>query len=221
MRSLKRRTRYLHKLQYRICLDSENPQGKKSRWGVRRFGKQNVSSWEPWGSKLWRKKFYYQCKKDWKAVEAGVKDLQSGYIEDCRYHPCRITNINPDPKYGRLDVNCESLISGKSNSCSYFHCGIVSLTEEEAFARRDFAVKYGMTPYQYEYVVDASGVDREELIMKIRWDKGMDLIWEFNKNGGSIPITDEGRAWMNAKFGVDYDALEPMTEEEMMTVRNP
>ena len=220
MRTFKRRTRYLHKLQYQICKEAKNPQDKKSRWGIRAFGRRNVEPHEHWGSKLWRKKFFYRIKKNRQAVFKGIANLQSGYIEDCRYHPCKITNIESNPDWGHLDVDCESLISRKPNSCSYFHCGIIPLTEKEAFERRDFAINYGMIPYHYQYIVDPTDIVNEILIQHIRCGMYMDSVWKFNENGGTVEITPEGELWLKNKFNIDYSLLTPLSEKEMNDLRN-
>lgn len=46
-------------------------------------------------------------------------------VEDCRYHPCIITETDGE---GGIDVI--SLANYKSNGCSLFHCGIEKLTPE-------------------------------------------------------------------------------------------
>jgi hypothetical protein len=196
MRSWKTKTRADHKRQYQ--------QWKNS----------NSDNWQPWGLKLWRKRWLLRYNQSTKTIKYGLKKFaEHMYCEDCRAHPCLVTKIETDYNGGRLDIEVKSLVNGVESSCSYFHCGIVHLTEADAHARADFIKLYGMTPYSLSYRGEPPS--KEQLVSSLRYQLGMERVWGFNSNQKVDDITDKGKQWMVDKYEVNYDDLVPMTDEEM------
>lgn len=77
-----------------------------------------------------------------------LRKLKFGmYVEDCRYHPCVVTQQD------RWDAGfrCESLVNGKPNGCSIFHCGPVPLSRAEAYERAAVMKEQGMEAYLRRY----------------------------------------------------------------------
>jgi hypothetical protein len=91
------------------------------------------------------------------------------YVEDCRYHPCIITEQNHWIK----DFSCVSLLNNRPNGCSMYHCGPIPLTKAQAFERRDFMREHGWEAYLIKYI----GYTEESII---EWRK-MDAEWNFDK----------------------------------------
>ena len=109
-------------------------------------------------------------RKDKRYLNHMLKKLHVGmYVEDCRYHPCIVTEQNR----WDADFSCKSLLNDRPNSCSIYHCGPVPLTREQAFERRDFICEHGWEAYLIKYI----GFTEETII---EWRK-MDAIWNFDK----------------------------------------
>jgi len=199
MRNWRVRTRAQHKARFHAWKNSDS----------------DHSSWEaPW-SPIWRSQYTRRWKRDIKHVKEGLaKFAEFPYYEDCRYHVCRQTNIEADHNYGRIDIEGESLINGTPSNCSYEHCGIVHLTKEDGEERAAFVKAMGMMPYQLKYVYGIPE-DREKLMQSLRYSLGLERVWNFNENGGTQEITDEGKAWLLGETDITYDDLKPMEQEEM------
>lgn len=88
------------------------------------------------------------------------------------------------------------------------------LTKEEGEERAAFVKQMGMMPYQLKYV---HGIpeDCNQLEQSLRYSLGLERVWNFNKNGGTQEITEDGKTWLLENVGIVYDDLEPMEEEEM------
>jgi hypothetical protein len=195
MRSWKRLYRARHKAEYR-------------KWKMGDHG-----NYEAWGLKLWRKRRLLHHNRSQKTIEYYMRHFaKSMYVEDCRYHPCLVTEIDRDDYYGRLDIEVKSLVNGIESSCSCFHCGIVPLSEDEAKDRAQFIKFAGMLPYQIRYVYATP--DAEAVVRAIRSSLKMEQVWQFNKGQHTPEITPEGKAYLKIKYGVDFDSLAPFTDEE-------
>ncbi len=59
-------------------------------------------------------------------------------VEDCRYHPCIVTENTEDG-----DIEVLSFASLKLSFCSLFHCGVTKLTPKELNERIDIYHKDG------------------------------------------------------------------------------
>lgn len=212
MRSWKIKSRAERRKRYHAWRNSDNNHDHKSRWGKRRF--YPVYSWEGWGHRSWRKNEKLLAKGDAKHVKDGLaKFAEFPYYEDCRYHVCKQLKVEQEGR-GRIGVEGESLINGSWSNCSYEHCGIVHLTKEEGEERAAFVKQMGMMPYQLKYVYGIPE-DPADLEKSLRYSLGMERVWEFNKNGGTEEITDNGKKWLLDTTGIVYDDLKPMEEEEM------
>lgn len=171
-------------------------------------------NYEPWGLRLWRKRRLLHFNRSQKTIERGMRQFaKSMYVEDCRYHPCLVTQIDRDDYYGRLDIDVKSLVNGIESSCSYFHCGIVHLTEDEAHKRAEFIKAMGMLPYQMEYVY-AIPPDKDRVVLGIRSSLKMEQVWKFNAHQHTPEITDQGKAYLKSKYDVDFDTLTPLSDKE-------
>lgn len=212
MTSWKRRSRANRKRQYTLWKQSDSDTEHYSRWAVRRWGKKGIHAWEGWGHRQWRKQYALRWKRDIRKVNEGMKQFSLyPYFEDCRYHPCKVTKLEPDPDWGRLDVEGESLINGTPSSCSYFHCGIVHLTKEEGEERAAFANEYGMLPYELTYILGTT----DDMVTGIRSLLKREADWNFSSNAKVDFITDAGKAWMLEKYSIVFDELTPITQEEL------
>lgn len=222
MRSWKVRARVQHRARYWAWKNSDAEHNHESKYiltkirkGIFKNDARGKSRWEAWWSPIWRKKYALDWKRDIKHVTDGLAKFdQFPYYEDCRYHVCKVTKLEADHNYGRIDVEGESLINGSWSNCSYEHCGIVHLTKEEGEERAAFVKQMGMMPYQLKYV---HGIpeDRNQLEQSLRYSLGLERVWNFNKNGGTQEITEDGKTWLLENVGIVYDDLEPMEEEEM------
>lgn len=212
MRSWKRRTQYQYKDRYRIWNESDVEHDHVSKWAKRRFPNKYTGLWEGWGHPSWRKQQNRRDKRTIRVVSDGLAQFSKyPYFEDCRYHPCRVTQLSPDREGGRLDIEGESLINNTPCACSYFHCGIVHLTEEEGLERASFAIDKGMLPYRLKYVNEKGG----DLISFIRYDYGLEEQFGFCKNSKVEYVTEAGWMWLILEHGIDFKTLTPMSDEEM------
>lgn len=228
MRSWKRRTQAQHKAKLHAWKSSDAEHDHESKYVLRRIrlGRPNwdrssrgTSRWEAWWSPIWRKEYALNWKRDIKHVRDGLAQFAKfPYYEDCRYHICKVDNLEADENYGRIDIQGTSLINGTPSNCSYEHCGIQHLTKEEGEERVAFVKQMGMMPYQLKYVYGIPD-DRSKLEQSLRYSLGLERVWNFNKNGGTEEITDTGKAWLLEETGVVYDDLKPMEEEEMRKAR--
>lgn len=224
MRNWRRRTRAQHKARYHAWWNSDSDHNHESKYVLSQIRKKcpgwdssskGKSGYEAWWSPIWRSRHMRNWKADIKHVREGMaKFAQFPYYEDCRYHVCKVTKLEEDENYGRIDVEGESLINGSWSNCSYEHCGIVHLTKEEGEERVAFIKANGMMPYQLKYVygIPENPADLEK---SLRYSLGMERVWEFNKNSGTEEITQAGKDWLLETTGVVYDDLKPMEEEEM------
>ena len=91
------------------------------------------------------------------------------FVEDCRYHPCVVTERD----HVNFDFRCTSLVSGRPNGCSMSHCGPVPLSKTEAYERADCMKQHGMEAYLRRYCGynDAAIDDWRE----------QDKVWNFDK----------------------------------------
>lgn len=222
MRSWKVRTRAQHRARLRVWKNSDSEHDHESKYVLRKirqgiFDKdaKGKAGWEAWWSPIWRKQYALRWKRDIRHVKDGMaKFAEFPYYEDCRYHVCKVTKLDPDENYGRIDVEGESLINGTWSNCSYEHCGILHLTKEQGEERVEFIKANGMMPYQLKYVYGIPE-DHDKLMLSIRYSLGMERVWNFNKNSGTEEITDAGKKWLLDTTGITYDDLKPMEEEEM------
>ena len=138
----------------------------------------------------------------------------SNYFESCNYHPCKIDKLRGWTTDG--DIEGTSLVNGRFSSCSLTHCGVTLMSEREAFERRDFILAHGMLPYEVQYIRKVPlNHPKDRLIKGIRGSITLDLQWGFNSKQQTSEITDAGKAWLLETYGVDYDTLTPLSEEEM------
>lgn len=222
MRNWRRRTRAQHKARYHAWLNSDSNHNHESNYVLSQIRKGNFeksdrgkAGYEAWWSPIWRSRYARRWTRDIKHVKTGMaKFAQFPYYEDCRYHVCKVTTLEADENYGRIDIEGESLINGSHSNCSYEHCGIVHLTKEEGEERALFVKQMGMMPYQLKYVYGIPE-DRNKLEQSLRYSLGMERVWNFNKNGGTEEITQAGKDWLLNEVGIVYDDLKPMEEEEM------
>lgn len=222
MRSWKVKTRAQHKARYHAWKNSDAEHKHESKYVLTQIRKGNfdksargTARWEAWWSPIWRSQYARRWKRDIKHVKDGLaRFAEFPYYEDCRYHVCKVTKLEADENYGRIDVEGESLINGSWSNCSYEHCGIVHLTKEEGEERAAFVKQMGMMPYQLKYVYGIPE-DRSKLEQSLRYSMGMERVWNFNKNGGTQEITEEGKKWLLETLDIVYDDLKPMEEEEM------
>ena len=91
------------------------------------------------------------------------------FVEDCRFHPCIIT----DQCYQEYDFRCTSLVNGRPNYCSMSHCGPVPLSKAEAYERAEFLKAYGMEAYLRRYIGYTDAAIEE-------WRK-RDAVYNFDK----------------------------------------
>jgi hypothetical protein len=174
-----------------------------------------------WGFKNWRSTEKLSFKRGTKRVNQALRKFaEFPYVEDCRYHPCKVTKLEPhEPWRGRLDVEVESLVNSTPNACSYFSCGIVHLTKEEGEERVAFIHKYGMLPYTLKYIY-GEAPSRDKVIVSIRYSMGQELVWKFNENNRTTEITDDGKQWLFETYEVVWDELTAYTPEEMEEALN-
>lgn len=208
MTSWKKRTRALEKAKLQIMVAAENPRNKKSRWALRRMNRNQVHWSHMWGSKLWRNEIQRRNRKREKEIAEALRYFDEyPFIEDCRYHPCKVTELEIEQSktgYASIEFQCESLLNGSPNACSYFHCGIVHLTKEEAQERVAMVNDLGMFPYQLEKIYCAENSDDVRNILLDLCD--MEKIWQFNKNGPEV-MTENGKVWLKEKHNIDYDEV--------------
>lgn len=205
MPNWRKRTRALEKQKLRLMTNSNNPQGKKSRWALRRFRKDEVQDHEMWGSSLWRKNQQLKRKNNQKRFRSAMEEIsKSDYIIDCRYHPCKITKLDVDHDCQRIDYECESLVDQTPNSCSYFHCGVEHIGEEEALERVEMINNLGMYPYQLvkEYRITDPEIARRAIQEMIE----MENIWGFNSKGPQT-ITEEGKVFLIRTYNLKYEEM--------------
>lgn len=91
------------------------------------------------------------------------------YVEDCRYHPCIIT----EQDHRDQSFRCVSLVNGKPNGCSVYHCGPVPLSKAEAYERAAVMKEQGMEAYLRSY----AGYNDEA----IEYWRKQDAAWNFDK----------------------------------------
>lgn len=174
----------------------------------------NATSWRgngP-GPYLARKSYNFHQKQSLRRMNRGLKEFESSpFYEDCRYHPCKVTQLYPNvPCEGRLDVDGESLIDGSPSSCSYEHCGILHLSESEANERLEFMNSMGMIPYQMKFVYHVVPHSDPSLIKEfILGYSELEKAWGFTSRSPSIKdITEEGKAWLKTNYDLDYDRID-------------
>jgi hypothetical protein len=223
MRNWRRRTRAQHTAKLYAWYNSDSRHDKKheSKYVLSQIRKGNwdnstrgLSQWQAWWSPIWRSRNDRQYKADAKHVRDGLAAFAKyPYYEDCRYHVCKQTKVEVEG-HGRIGIEGESLINGTFSNCSYEHCGIVHLTKEEGEARAQFVKDMGMMPYQLKYVYGIPQ-DRDKLEQSLRYSLGQERVWNFNKNGGTQEITDQGKEWLLNTVQIVYDDLKPMEAEEM------
>jgi len=215
MPSWKKKSRALEKAKMQIMINGDNPQNKKSRWALKRMDRDQIHWSHMWGSKLWRDERRRRNRKRQREITEAMRDFEKyPYIEDCRYHPCKVTKITVEQGmtgYDSLDFECESLVNGSPNACSYFHCGTVHLDEKEAQERVAMINKLGMFPYQLKeiyQVKDAS--DAENILAELIT---MESHWKFNENGPEV-MTEDGKIWLKEKYSVDYEDIKANIDRE-------
>jgi len=158
----------------------------------------------------------YRYKIRYNIVSRMIRERAAGYdyFESCNWHPCKIERFRVWDSDG--DIEGPSLVNGNPNSCSLTHCGVVLYKEAEAFERRDFIVDYGMLPYQLKYVYQIPlDHPKEKIIQGLRGSLAMEEIWKFNERQRTPEITPKGKEWLEETYGIDYDSLTPLTQEEM------
>ncbi len=188
MPNLKRRTRYLNKLRYQHWLNSEKSNNLEPNIKlVKKARKQSEKR------KQRLKTYYLTAFKD------------SLYVEDCRYHPCKITKLYDDSNDFSIDVI--SLVNGITSSCSLHHCGVLPISEDQAIERKDFILKYGMTPYFINYQIEKSWITKDRLIQYLKDDKIQEQEWQFNKNQSTFSFTEDGFQWLKTTYDIDYQLL--------------
>lgn len=52
-------------------------------------------------------------------------------IEDCRYHPCEVIDVDLDDRGDDNNIHMRSLVTGGEGYCDAIHCGIRLLSSEE------------------------------------------------------------------------------------------
>lgn len=201
-RSWKTRSRYLAKME------------------VRKWDAADVVFWNRRYPKIIRKRRNRNKQNRLKLrAYANMQFARSMYIEDCRYHPCLVTQLDIEGT-SRLDFDCVSLVNNKPNSCSYYHCGILHLSEEDAFQRRDDMLLLGMLPYMIKYQVLGSirpEFDRKEVVEKYCIESiEMEQVWGFDESQEIPECTDAGACWLNENCGVDYLLI-----KEITAIRSP
>jgi hypothetical protein len=222
MRNWRRQTRAQHRARIRAWWNSDSEHNHESKYVLSQIRKGNFdktargkSAYEAWWSPIWRSQYARNWKHDIKHVKEGLaKFTKYPYYEDCRYHVCKVTKLDADENYGRIDVEGESLVNGSWSNCSYEHCGIVHLTKEEGEERAQFVKDMGMMPYQLKYIYGIPE-DPKALEQSLRYSLGQERVWNFNKNGGTEEITQSGKDWLLRETGIVYEDLIPMEAEEM------
>lgn len=118
---------------------------------------------------------YKDRRKDKRYMNHLIGKLKVGtYVEDCRYHPCLITERTVRKRDIEFsDFQCVSLVNGKPNGCSMYHCGPVPLSREEAYARAEFMQQYGMEEYLRRY----QGYTDED----IAHHRELNAVWHFDE----------------------------------------
>ena len=194
MPNWKKRTRYLHKLEYQKWLNGASFNHREGP-----------------GPRLVRKSSSRHRKKSLKRMNRGLREFAaSPFYEDCRYHPCRVETLHPnEPWEGRLDIDGVSLIDGSPSSCSYEHCGILHLSEAEATERMEFMNTMGMIPYQLQYVYGFPLEETHSAIKDfVRGYAELERTWGFTARSSISDITDSGKEWFKEKFDLEYDSIE-------------
>lgn len=151
---------------------------------------------------------------------AKLKFQESMYIVDCRYHPSKVDVLDLETytngKPYNYDISCTSLVTNQGGyGCSYLNCGVEHISEAEAQERAEVIKTLGMLPYMLHYYFETNPTV-ERVTKYISGDKRMQREWGFNRNGNTVDITDEGREWIMATYGIDYDAVPEMNDEDYM-----
>ncbi len=95
------------------------------------------------------------------------------YVIDCRYHPCRVTEVTFDRNRCQGDCTVISLITETPSSCDFFHCGVEPISESKAFEMAAFAKANTWNDYLEKY----HGYSDEELK---HYDE-LNKVWNFEQ----------------------------------------
>lgn len=96
---------------------------------------------------------------------------RSGYFEDCRCHPCEVTDLRPyrpsNPwSFYESEVTGKSLFNGTSCSCSMYHCAPAALTQADALERAAYYKENGMLAYLKKYIYGPMTAEQEASLIE-------------------------------------------------------
>lgn len=64
-------------------------------------------------------------------------------IEDCRYHPCVVLDVNQDDLGDDDEIHMRSLITGSTGYCSAQYCGVRLISQGELAAWEEYGPRSG------------------------------------------------------------------------------